>query len=183
MPSHSKLKSEAPSRGSGGPLKRSGAKADDWDTFIGPSLDSISPNQLPTVRTILQRYRGLRIEKPNEPLATLAKQIASEVKMIWDRARVPTIAHLSCVRKVVANIELWKSQHNPGEHSDKLNNSLVSLFDLAPKLRGKVTEKEQLDHLQNIMRQASDMRRRKTEGDHSMTGILTVEISTQPRGT
>ena len=165
MPSHSKCKSAEQSHGHGGPLKRTGAKADDWETCIGPSLESIPALQFPTVRTILQRYRSLRIEQPGAPISTLAKRIADEVKVIWDKARVPTISVKSCVRKVVSKIELWNSQHNPGEHSEGFRTELASLFDLAPKLRGSVAEDVQLDHLRDLMRQASDMQRRTTEGD------------------
>lgn len=165
MPSHSKEKVNGGNSTKGGPLKRTGPKAEEWDQVVGPSLDSIPASQLPTVKTILQRYRAYRISNPSESTSSVAKIIAADVKAIWDRAKIPTIPLKNCVRKVVEKIELWKSVHNPGELSDKLNKDLHSLLDLAPKLRGKVTEEAQLEHLQSLMKQASDMKRRKTEGE------------------
>ena len=100
MPKHPKTATKG-CQGLGGPLKRTGDKACDWDSLIGPSLDSVPATQLPTVNTVLQRYRALRIEKPNESKASLATRIAGEVKDIWDRARVPTVAERNCVRKIL----------------------------------------------------------------------------------
>ncbi|KAG0716445.1 hypothetical protein GWK47_009693 [Chionoecetes opilio] len=170
MPAHPKAKSEPDKHsqplGHGAPMKRTGTRAEEWDSVIGPSLATIPATQLPTVRTIFQRYRACRIEQPREPVATLAKLITTEVKAIWDRARVPTTSDKNCVRKVQERIELWNSVHNSGEHSEKLLSTLGSLFDLAPKLRGgKATEEAKLEHLQSLMRQACDMKRRKSEGD------------------
>jgi len=179
MPSHPKTKcepdklSQSKSRGHGGPLKRTGTRAEEWDSVIGPSLDAIPATQLPTAKTVIQRYRAHRIEQPHAPVTTLAKLITTEVKAIWDRARVPTTAEQNCVRKVQQAIELWNwssphSSHNSGEQSQercRALGSLGSLVDLAPKLRGKVTEEANLEHLQSLMRQACDMKRRKSEGD------------------
>ena len=41
----------------------------------------------------------------------------------------------------------------------------ISLLDLDPKLRGKISEEAQLTHLQSLMRQTCDMKRRKSDGD------------------
>ena len=151
--------------GSGGPLKRTGPKADDWDMLVGPSLDSVPATQLPKVKTVLQRYRALRIQYPYEPKASVAKQIAEEVKLIWARARVPTVTAHNCALRVLDKIEYWNSHHNPGEHAEEITARLDTLLDLAPKLRGKVSEEIQLNHLKEIMRQESEVARRKSEGD------------------
>jgi len=164
MPSHPKSKTQKHS-GAGGPLKRTGPKAEYCDSVIGLSRDSIPGSQLPSVRTILQRYRALRISDPQEPTTSLAKKIASEVLLLWEKARIPTISEKNCVRKIVEKIELWRSIHNHGEVSEEMNTILASLLDLAPKLRGKASEEAQLEHLQSLMRQSRDMKRRKTEGE------------------
>ena len=80
MPTHPKHKLSTGGVGKGGPLKRTGPKSAEWDDVIGPSLESIPATQLPTVKTVLQRYRGYRIANPLESKAVISKHIAKEVK-------------------------------------------------------------------------------------------------------
>ena len=74
MPSHPKTKCApdklSQSRGQGGPLKRTGTRAEEWDNVIGPSLDAIPATQLPTAKTVIQRYRAHRIRQPHAPVAS-----------------------------------------------------------------------------------------------------------------
>lgn len=74
MPSHPKTKCApdklSQSRGHGGPLKRTGTRAEEWDNVIGPSLDAIPATQLPTAKTVIQRYRAHRIRQPHAPVAS-----------------------------------------------------------------------------------------------------------------
>ena len=81
-----------------GPLQRSGDQAKRWDTVIGKSIDTLPSTQLPTVRTILQRYRFFRIESPQLETIVLARRIAEEVLLIWDRARIPTKKLDACIQ-------------------------------------------------------------------------------------
>ena len=148
-----------------GPLKRTGERAEDWDNIIGRSLECLPSYQLPTVKTILQRYRCLRIEDSTASKSSLAKVIAVEAKSIWDRARIPTIEDRNCVRKVLEKIELWRKHRNLGENVEKLRSEMDVLCDFAPKLRGNQSEEAQLDHLKNLMRHGNDMKHRKTEGE------------------
>ena len=69
-----------------GPLKGSGTQAQIWDEIIGPSISVIPGHQLPQIKTVLQRYRTLRIEQPKEKICTLASHIAEKVTAIWTRA-------------------------------------------------------------------------------------------------
>ena len=133
-----------------------------WDDIIGPSISVIPGHQLPQVRAILQRYRALRIEQPKEDTHALAIKISQEVKAIWDRARVPTVEQKNCVSRINTVIERWKSIHNPGE---AVKFEVDAFLDLAPRRRGrgKATEEAQLEHLKSIMRQASQMKRRKSD--------------------
>ena len=94
----------------GGPLKRTGKRAEEWDSALGKAIDKLPQSQLPTTRSVLQRYRCLRIEKPDEPTINLASTIASEVKFLWDKARVPTIAPDRCYKRVIESVELWMEQ-------------------------------------------------------------------------
>ena len=48
----------------GGPLKRSGQQADEFDEYLGSSLEQLSPTQLPTTRDVVRRFRALRIQQP-----------------------------------------------------------------------------------------------------------------------
>ena len=164
MPKHPKTKTVSSTRGPhpGGPLKRTGSRAEEWDTLVGPSLETIPSSQLPLCKTILQRYRGLRVENNQKPVMELAKVISIEVIAIWERARVPTVSKKNCHRKIHEFILEWKKHHNPGEVSDKFVNKLNSLMDLKPKLKGKPTEEAELKNLREIMRQNADVKRRRT---------------------
>ena len=105
MPKHPHVKvtktsntGEHDARGlSHGPLKRTGCKAEEWDALIGPSLDTIPGHQLPIVRTIVQRYRALRINDSTESTSNLAKIISVEVKAIWVKACIPTVSDNNCL--------------------------------------------------------------------------------------
>ena len=59
MPGHPKSKQKKKNlkeKHAGGPLKRQGYLAEEWNVAIGPSLDALPGTQLPLVRTILQRH-------------------------------------------------------------------------------------------------------------------------------
>lgn len=90
MPSDPKGKTTGGKTPATWPISRNSERSEEWIKFIGPSLNAIPSNKLPLVRTILQRYRALRITSPSEKDLELAKQIAEEVKSTWDRARIPT---------------------------------------------------------------------------------------------
>ena len=75
---------------------RTGKPAEQWDKALGKSLDRLPSTYLPTKRLVLQRYRSLRIEKPDAPTTDLATTIAAEIKGIWDKAPVPTIPPSGC---------------------------------------------------------------------------------------
>jgi hypothetical protein len=162
MPTHPKCKSlifdEGKVKRPGGPMKRKGGPADEWEEVIGPSLDAIPATQLPLKRTVLQRYRSIRIEKPLENSKALAKEISIEVEEIWNKARVPTKPHKNCVLAVTEVIGLWKSCHNPGD-LNKHKAKLDSLLDLKPRLRGRhVSEEDHLQNLKCLMKKASEVK-------------------------
>ena len=64
-------------------IKRTGDQAAHWDTALGKSLNIIPQLQLPTIRTVLRRYRYLRTEDLTAPTNKLAGQITKEVMLIW----------------------------------------------------------------------------------------------------
>ncbi len=167
MPSHPKTKTK-PSvkcpKHAGGPVRR---KDENWENAVGPSIDAFPGTQLPKLRTVLQRYRSMRIMNPDEqcPLDELAKQITAEIIPIWQRAGIPIIIEKNCLLKVKQTIQLWTSIHNSQEASDKLSEKLDCLLDLAPKLRGKVSDEDQNNHLRELMRQTSH--REKSGGSGS----------------
>lgn len=133
MPAHPKERSNpVEGRHPGGPLKRLGVKAGEWLEVIGPSLDSLPTSKLPLVRSILQRYRALRIKDETAKENDLAKDIATEVTEIWKKARIPTAETRSCVERVQYVICLAKSCHNPGELQSKVYPILDTMFDLKP---------------------------------------------------
>ena len=76
-----------------------------------------------------------------------------------------TVPVKNCIRKVVKIVEWWGSFHNHIENQEEVNMKLASLVDLKPMLKGKVTEEAQLENLKSLMRQTSEVKRRKTEGE------------------
>ncbi len=114
MPTHAHSKSvtKGQRKCSGGPLKR---KDENWDRIIGPSIDVIPGCQLPQIRTILQRYRALRIENEFTETVVLAKVITDEILPIWGRAGVPTVVYKNCVLKVEQAITSYTQLHNASE--------------------------------------------------------------------
>jgi preprotein translocase subunit Sss1 len=103
----------------GGPLKRRGDAALAWDEAVGESLRIIPSKQLPLVRTVLQRYRGLRIDNPYMPKANMISQITKEIVLIWEKARLPTMSVKSCERKVFEAVEMWGKVHRKGGRKTK----------------------------------------------------------------
>ncbi len=96
-----------------------------WDKYVGPSISAIPSQKLPLVKNILQPYQALRIDNKSTDTASLASEIVKEVKDIWDKARIPTVAVNNCQRKVMGVIEKWKSFHNnPGEITNKYREQL-----------------------------------------------------------
>ena len=165
MPSHPKSKDASKlsqDKGPKGVLKR----LDDdsrWSS-IGTAIDVI-PSQLPTIRTILRRYRSLRIAYKRDPIISLAKIIFDEVILLWTKARVPTTSERNCKRRVTEVIEFFNSIHNKEDfEKPEVVAKMNSLFDLKPKLKGKPTEEAELENLRNIMRQTSE-RKRKRENE------------------
>ena len=154
-----KLKSKTANKHAGGPFKRTGPQAEEWNKVIGPALEIIPATQLPTVRTVLQRYRALRIKHTQETTEHLAKSITKEVCEIWDKARIPTPSFLSYYKKLLNIIKKWKSHHNRGE-LQSFQSTLNSLLDLKPKLRGRYSTEAELEHLKKLMKQNSGRKRK-----------------------
>ncbi len=158
MPSHPKGKVGKPTlqKRAGGPLKR---KDEKWDSVIGPSINTIPGAQLPKVRTVIQRYRGLRIDNPTMCSADAENLIATEVMAIWQKAGIPPVAMKNCKRKIEHIINQWKSCHNAKQAGDKMTEKLKGqlncLVDLAPKKPGKLSEETQHKYLKEIMRKQS----------------------------
>ena len=73
----------------GGPLQRTGKSSDSWNEAVGSSLEIIPTSTLPTARTILRRYRYLRLTDETATTNELVNQIVVEVTQIWNRARIP----------------------------------------------------------------------------------------------
>ena len=90
-----------------GPLQRSGDQAKRWDDAIGKSIEILPAAQLPKTRTILQRYRFIRINQPQLETNAVSRTIAGECVHIWNRARVPTKSFDDCIKKVKETIDNW----------------------------------------------------------------------------
>ena len=149
----------------GGPLRRTGIAAECWDEFVGESRLVIPENVLTMNKTLLQRYRALRVSNESAPTRELAKQIVNETVEVWNKARVPVRDGKTCIDCVVSLIEKWKTfskypkdRNHPD--SDDFKQQLNELFDLAPKPRYRVSIKEQLEHVKEIMKSTGKKRTR-----------------------
>ena len=163
MPTHARNKIRPDNSGSsgsqkhaGGPLKRKDHK---WDSVIGPSINVLPGAQLPTVRTVIQRYRGLRIDNPATSSDDIEMQITQETLLNWQKAGIPTALQQNCKRRISYLIKQWKACHNAKQAGDKLTEKLKEqldcLVDLAPKRPGKHSEEMQHEYLKEIMRKQS----------------------------
>ena len=149
---------------------RTGKPAEQWDKALGKSLDRLPSTYLPTKRLVLQRYRSLRIEKPDAPTTDLATTIAAEIKGILDKARVPTIPPSGCNKRVKEVVEMWNKHNKRPEKrlTSEFQNRLDSLADLAPKPSGRGGNKERdLEHIRNLMKESGKTKKRGFMKDDS----------------
>ena len=61
---------------------RHSAVSTNWDEYLGTALNILSQGQLPTVKTVLQRYRCMRTEYPTEKVTSLVSKLREEVTAI-----------------------------------------------------------------------------------------------------
>ena len=156
----------------GGPLKRRGAQADICDASLGKSIQQLSQLQLPQTRSVLQFYRSLRIEQPNASKNELAKVIATIVKQIWDKARIPTLPIDGCVKRVTAAIDFWtNSSHRPQKRlTAEFQSKLDELLDIAPKPPGRGGDKKRMNaHIMELMRKTGKQKKTGFEGDSDVS--------------
>lgn len=132
---------------------------------MGPSLDVIPETQLPLVRTVLQRYRAVRIVRPLEPVPAIATTLAAEILPIWEKANIPTASVKVRVRRVQDAIKLYSSKH---KHSDRMKDNfqvkLNALLDLKPKSAGRKgpnTHDKETEELKKTMKVETVGKKRK----------------------
>lgn len=142
----------------GGPLKRTGEQAEEWDQCVGPSITQLSPHKLPTKREALQRYRALRIQHQNASKQELAGKIAAEIITIWSASKVPSKDLLGCTKSVREVIDMWGKCHRKGGlGTPSFQQELDALLNVAPGIRGFSRdpvgyEAAQLENLRTQMR-------------------------------
>ena len=139
-----KKKDEAKPKHPGGPLQRSGASADSWNESLGSSLETISQLMLPTNRTILRRYRFLRVIDPSAASLNLAQIIGDEVIYIWNCARIPISATKYVHQQVNKLIEWWNQsgKKTATRMTPSFQEKLDQLFDIAQKPNGRYNEEK-----------------------------------------
>ena len=154
-----------PDKHAGGPLKRTGELAAHWEEAVGPSLDVIPTAQLPLVRTVLQRYRAVRILRPIEPVSAIASSLTEEILPIWERTNIPTASVKVCKRRVQDAIKLYNNKH---KHCDRMKDSfqtkLNELLDLARKSAGRKgpnTSDKDTEELKKLMKVKTVGQKRK----------------------
>ena len=160
------MKRTSQQKSAGGPLERSGKQAEQWDNTLGRAIEQLPQSQLPTTRTVLQRYRSSRTEKPDEPTINLVTIIASEVKLLWDKARIPTLPSNGCNKRVMAAVELWMGGNRRPEKrcAPEYQAKLDQLMDLEPKTSGRGGHDErELEYLKELMRATGKQKKKDYE--------------------
>ena len=154
-----------PDKHAGGPLERTGEPPAHWKEAVGPSFDVIPTAQLPLVRTILQRYRAVRILRPIEPVSAIASSLTEEILPICERANIPTVSVKVCRRCVQDAIKLYNTKH---KHCDRMEDSfqtkLNELLDLATKSadrKGPNTSDKDTKELKKLMKVKTGGQKRK----------------------
>lgn len=171
-----------PSSHTGGPLRRKGGSAEEWDKALGPSLDSMPPGQLPQVRTVLQRYRAMRIVETKTSKVELARKISVEVQDIWAKSRLPFLSTRVCDKKVEEAIDMWTACHRPGGRMvEEFQSKLDKLLNIAIKPRGAPANEESFLESFKIMLKKTNNPKWETDFkffvDQYKVGIFTYQMS------
>lgn len=117
---------------------------DDWDKHLGAAIAHFSPLHLPTVRTVLQRYRHLRTESPREKKNDIALAIAKEIIPLWEKAWIPHLDELATYKAVLKQIDTWalSSKRKETRGKSEFQDSLNQLFDIRPVKMRSIEELE-----------------------------------------
>ena len=139
----------------GGPLQRKGKSADSWNEAVGSSLEIIPQTVLPTKRTILRRYRHLRVINASASTNEMANCISNEVAQIWNQARVPC-CNIELLRQKVKSVINWwnKSSKDPPAKrlEPQFQETLDQLLDIAVKPKGRYNEEKGHEYLKAEMK-------------------------------
>ena len=140
----------------GGPLQRTGPSAESWNEGVGTSLELIPLTHLPTKRTVLRRYRYLRLRNDTATTTELINIICNEVRYIWDCAHIPLCPVQSCFNQVKSVIELWQNilKFPPAKRLDReFQDKFDQLLDIAEKPKGRYSEEKAHRYLNKAMRE------------------------------
>ena len=121
-------------------FSRVGPAADSWLIAVGPALEVIPATQLPTKRTVLRRYRSLRMCNENAPTYQLTKVLLDEVCSVWHRARVPICPAKNAEQDIRLVIDWWAKQMKFSLEKKMercVQDNLNSLLDISVKPRGR----------------------------------------------
>lgn len=147
---------KAPTKHPGGPIQRKGTPTSDWfKEAVGSTLEVMPTGTLPSKRTVLRRYRFLRICDDSSPVSELVKVISSEVSHIWNCARIPMCPEKNRFRLIQGVIDLWtKTKKKCPSHQMKpeFQAALDTLLDIASKPPGRSNEKNAHEYLNNLMK-------------------------------
>lgn len=165
----------------GGPLQRSGKAAESWNAALGSSLAVISHLLLPTNRTLLRRYRFLRMEHNHTPIMDLAHTISREVIDIWNRARIPFIDEENVAKQLKKLLDWWNKSAKKcsSRMGSSFQDKLDSLFDIARKPTGRYNEEKAHAFLKDLMQSQGKQRSRGFEnsvGEQDWTNDLSFYI-------
>ena len=119
--------------------KRDTAYKKQWKLVVGHKLvDGFPLTRLPTNQLVMQRYYTMKLDHPvATPISLLASKIYAELKVVWDRAFIPTVSEKACVARIRTLLNSWdkKDCRKLKEGSQKLESyqqMLQQLCDLGP---------------------------------------------------
>ena len=130
-----------------GKLSRNSTSSQIWEKFVGLSRATIPWVHLPIKRVVMQRYRGIRYDSgcvgARDTKSDCIQQCWTELKELWDVARIPTIEEnnakkklqelLKWFDKICANKKYLVEGSESSDSIVSVENTLNDLFDVAPR--------------------------------------------------
>ena len=177
MSSKKRKRKNKESKHPGGQFQRTGPSSDSFNEAVGTSIATLPPYTLPLNRTVLRRYRYLRLYESSVETNELVNILMGEVSNLWNRARIHTCNKNNQHRLVKTLIQWWNnSSKNPPANRlrPEFQRRLNQLLDIAEKPKGRYTEEKAHEFLIKRMKEIRLMPQvLRTAAQNNKTGPMT----------
>ena len=112
--------------------------SDFYNTYLGPALECFPAKVLPRNRSVLQRYRSIRIGHHNSDQRTVCCTLSKEVIDLWDKSAIPHVDFEACVYKIKKITTRWTNAKRDERTSSLYQKELDNLLDLRPPSLSKL---------------------------------------------